>query len=579
MMHRYPGPRSFTGDDRHLFFGRDTEKQELFRLIVLNDLVVLFGESGCGKTSLLQAGVCPDLEEQQYKSVFIRLNSTGTPPEVQVCQQLKEGGYLPADMPEDRSLWEYFSKFWYVDLGEVYKPVFVFDQFEELFTLYRPEQRAAFIEQFASIANRRPPAGLSPEAAKAPQAKFVFSLRSDFLYLLDELSADIPAILRCRFQLRLLDGAGASDAITLPSAMPGDYASPAFGYSAPALEGILEALSRSGESSDGLTPSQPITKATPNAIDGLTPSQPITKATPNAIDGLTPSQPITRTTPGHSAAKHGEIASFQLQLVCRHLEDNIIRQQRPAGFQITPDFYGNAEGIRRIIEDFYNQVIEKVAPAEREAVEKLLARGLIRNGRRIMMEASAMRDEYGVSQAALELLHDERLLKREARKGELYYEISHDTLVKPVLERFKKIEEAERAAEAERLRLQAVEDKRRLEEAQRLTREAVQGRKRARVFSILAGAVAVLAMLAGFFAWQKQQEATEAKAKADAQLITALEEKQQRLLLEMKDLERKKQVYEAAENAYLIQQTAAKTDSIARLQTANLQEIAKLKKR
>ena len=51
MMHRYPGPRSFTGDDRHLFFGHDTEKQELFRLIVLNDLVVLFGESGCSKTS------------------------------------------------------------------------------------------------------------------------------------------------------------------------------------------------------------------------------------------------------------------------------------------------------------------------------------------------------------------------------------------------------------------------------------------------------------------------------------------------------------------------------------------------
>jgi formylglycine-generating enzyme required for sulfatase activity len=59
-------------------------------------------------------------------------------------------------------------------------------------------------------------------------------------------------------------------------------------------------------------------------------------------------------------------------------------------------------------------------------VEKLLARGLIRNGRRIMMEASAMRDEYGVSQTALELLHDERLLKREARFAELearYYPV------------------------------------------------------------------------------------------------------------------------------------------------------------
>ncbi|MFN0036949.1 MAG: NACHT and WD repeat domain-containing protein [Saprospiraceae bacterium] len=469
MMHRYPGPRSFTGDDRHLFFGRDAEKQELFRLIVLNDLVVLFGESGSGKTSLLQAGVCPELEERQYKPVFIRLNNTDETPELQVCHQLKEGGYIPADMPEDRSLWEYFSRFWHVDLGEVYTPVVVFDQFEELFTLYPPEQRAVFIEQFAAIANRRPPAGLSLEAAAPPQAKFVFSLRSDFLYLLDELSADIPAILRCRFSLRLLDRDRAEDAITRPAAMPGGYASPIFGYSAAALEGILGALAAN------------------------------VGAGQNVGGVLNPSDVKTD-------VKTTEIAAFQLQLVCRQLEDKIIRQRRPAGFQVAPDFYGGTEGIRQIIEDFYHSVLEKIPDAEREAVEKLLARGLIRNGRRIMMEASAMRDEYGVSQAALELLHDERLLKREARKGELYYEISHDTLVKPVLERFKKIEEAERAAEAERLRLQAAEDKRRLDEAERLTREAVQGRKRARVFSILAGAVAVVAIGLGVFAFFKQQE-------------------------------------------------------------------------
>ena len=478
-MHRYPGPRSFTDHDRHLFFGRDTEKQELYRLIMLNDLVVLFGESGCGKTSLLQAGVCPELEEQQLKPVFLRLNSTDEAPEVQVCRQLKEGGFLPADMPEDRTMWEYFSRFWYVDLGEVYRPVFVFDQFEELFTLYRPEQRAAFVEQFAAIANHRPPAGLSPEAAKPPQAKFVFSLRSDFLYLLDELSTDIPAILRCRFQLRLLNRAGAADAITKPAEMTGDYASPVFRYSAAALEGILETLSRVEES-------------------GRTPS-----------GGATSSR--TSTALGATSA---EIASFQLQLVCRHLEDKIIGQKQPAGFEIKPDFYGGAGGIRQIIEDFYNQVIEKIAPAEREAVEKLLARGLIRNGRRIMMEASAMRDEYGVSQAALELLHEERLLKREARKGELYYEISHDTLVKPVQERFKKIEEKERAAEAERLRLKAEEEKRRADEAERLMLAAEKAKRRANIFALGAVALAVLAGIAFFIAKKQTNIAKDENARA-----------------------------------------------------------------
>jgi formylglycine-generating enzyme required for sulfatase activity len=488
MMHRYPGSRSFTSDYRHLFFGRDDEKQELFRLIVLNDLVVLFGESGSGKTSLLQAGVCPELEESRYQPVFIRLNNTAEAPELQVCHQLKEGGYIPADMPEDRSLWEYFSRFWYVDLGEVFRPVIVFDQFEELFTLYTPEQRAAFIAQFAAIVNRRPPAGLPPEAATPPEAKFVFSLRSDFLYLLDELSADIPAILRCRFQLRPLDRDRAEAAITRPAAMPGDFASPAFAYSPEALEGILEALGRKGQSSLGSV--QP------------------------AID--------TATAP---EVHLGEIAAFQLQMVCQHMESEVIRQKQSAGFRVTPAFYGHAEGIERIINEFYHAVLQKIDPAGQDAVQKLLARGLIRNGRRIMMEASTMRDEYGVPQVALELLHAERLLKRETRKGELYYEISHDTLVSPVLERFKQIEEAEllaaQKAEAERLRAEAAArereleaERRRSEEAERLTLAAEQGRKRARTFAYLAGLVAAVAIGVGVFAFVKQNEAKTASALA-----------------------------------------------------------------
>lgn len=465
-MNRYPGPRSFTGDDRHLFFGRDMEKQELFRLIVLNDLVVLFGESGTGKTSLLQAGVCPALEARQYKPVFIRLNNTSEAPEMQVCRQLKEGGFIPADMPEGRTLWEYFSRFWHVDLGEVFTPIFVFDQFEELFTLYKPDERKEFIKQFADITNRRPPAGLPPESDEPPQAKFIFSIRSDFLYLLDELSADIPSILRCRFQLRLLGREQAADAITRPAGVEGAYVSKKFSYSPAALNGILEALGR-------------------------------------------------HETEGRLAADHPtailEIAAFQLQLVCRQLEARIIQEQKPESFTIEPDFYGGRAGIRNIIDEFYNTVIEIVPEAEREAAERLLARGLIRNGRRIMMEESAMREEYGLSQATLAQLHEERLLKREARKGELYYEISHDTLVKPVLERFKKIEEAERERKAR-------------EEEERLQREREKIR-RARLRNIIIG-IAALALL-GFAFWQmnaaqkagataeiEQQKARDAEVRA-----------------------------------------------------------------
>ena len=83
-MKRYPGLRSFRAEDQHLFKGRAKEQRELFQLIVLNNIVVLFGKSGIGKTSLLQAGVCPELEDRSLHPVFIRLNQTHLAPEAQV---------------------------------------------------------------------------------------------------------------------------------------------------------------------------------------------------------------------------------------------------------------------------------------------------------------------------------------------------------------------------------------------------------------------------------------------------------------------------------------------------------------
>lgn len=476
MKHRYPGPRAFTGDDRHLFFGREFETQELFRLIVLNDIVVLFGESGTGKTSLLQAGVCPGLEERLYKPVFIRLNNPAEPPELQVCRQLKEGGYIPVDMAEDLSMWEYISRFHYVDLGEVYVPVFIFDQFEELFTLYRTEERRTFIIQFAAVANGQAPAGLPPEIAAPPKAKFVFGIRSDFLYLLDDLSADIPAILRCRFQLRRLNRERATEAITRPAGMDGDFASTRFKYSDAALNVMLETLGRH-----------------------------------DADDALQ----------ADTASEELEIAAVQLQQVCQHLEAAIIEKKCSPDFEITPEFYGGDKGIQHIIDEFYNAVLDKLPDDQREAVEKLLARGLLRNGRRIMMEASVILSDFGVSQSSLNLLHDERLLNREVRKGERYYEISHDTLIKPVLVRFKKIEEAEREAaaqrereELERVKKQAEEERQLREEAEKQRGRAEQKTRQARQRTRLAALLSLLAAAAAIWALALKKEADTANTEA-----------------------------------------------------------------
>jgi hypothetical protein len=53
----WPGLAAFTEAAKDSFNGRDAEAEELLRRVTTAPLTVLFGKSGLGKTSLLQAGL------------------------------------------------------------------------------------------------------------------------------------------------------------------------------------------------------------------------------------------------------------------------------------------------------------------------------------------------------------------------------------------------------------------------------------------------------------------------------------------------------------------------------------------
>ena len=67
------GLASFTEEQSGYFYGRDGEIAELFRLLKRETLTVLFGQSGLGKTSLLQAGLFPQMRQADFLPVYIRL--------------------------------------------------------------------------------------------------------------------------------------------------------------------------------------------------------------------------------------------------------------------------------------------------------------------------------------------------------------------------------------------------------------------------------------------------------------------------------------------------------------------------
>jgi uncharacterized RDD family membrane protein YckC/energy-coupling factor transporter ATP-binding protein EcfA2 len=57
----FPGLRPFEIHENHLFFGRDTQTDELLRRLRLNRFLAVIGTSGSGKSSLVRAGLLPDL--------------------------------------------------------------------------------------------------------------------------------------------------------------------------------------------------------------------------------------------------------------------------------------------------------------------------------------------------------------------------------------------------------------------------------------------------------------------------------------------------------------------------------------
>lgn len=69
----FPGFRAYKKEESLVFFGRDKERQQLYKLVATPaqpPIMLLHGQSGIGKTSLLVAGLWVDLE-QEYQVIYV----------------------------------------------------------------------------------------------------------------------------------------------------------------------------------------------------------------------------------------------------------------------------------------------------------------------------------------------------------------------------------------------------------------------------------------------------------------------------------------------------------------------------
>ena len=266
--YRYPGTQPFSTGQRHLFFGRDDDIARLHRLVKTQPLVVLYGKSGLGKSSLLNAGLVPEvLTEAVYTPLHIRFNAwtedKGDDPVGITLRTLSPAGsratFLDSLISNERSLWHELKEAQLATAGNL-QYLLVFDQFEELFT-YPPAAVAAFKEQLAEAIYTKIPQRYREILEKQveqgqcaltdaefdqlqaqPNVRMLLSIRADRMHLMERLSDALPDILSHCYELAALSPKGAEAAIAAPAALQGDFQTPAYAYTPAALSEIIAFL-------------------------------------------------------------------------------------------------------------------------------------------------------------------------------------------------------------------------------------------------------------------------------------------------------------------------------------------------
>src|SRR5512136_434391 len=63
---------SYTREDRDIFFGRDREIEELYHRVFESRLMLVYGVSGTGKSSLIHCGLANKFQETDWLPLVIR---------------------------------------------------------------------------------------------------------------------------------------------------------------------------------------------------------------------------------------------------------------------------------------------------------------------------------------------------------------------------------------------------------------------------------------------------------------------------------------------------------------------------
>jgi CHASE2 domain-containing sensor protein len=375
----YVGPRPFERDEAGLFFGRSGETSLVASMVLANPVVLLYAPSGAGKSSLINAGVVPVLEQEHYFEVLptgrfggpgaaVDAPGDGLNPFLSplLAHWQRESGEPAA------SLADLLARRPHEKAPDGYPRAraLIVDQFEELFMLHpdRWEERGAVFEE------------LSRALGEDPLLRIILAIREDYLAQLLSYRRSLPNRLDCRVRLELLSPEAALEAVSEPLIVTGRRFAPGV------AERLVADLRRTSIKADG---------------------------------------------DGRLEFESEYVEPVHLQMTC----SAIVSHLPPEVTVITADQVAALGNVDRVLTEFYDEAIAAAAavvPLDPSELRQRFADTFITT---MDTRGTAYRnaDLVGsVPAVAVDELERRRVLRAEWRAHARWYELTHDRLIEPV---------------------------------------------------------------------------------------------------------------------------------------------------
>ncbi|MEM8898389.1 MAG: ATP-binding protein [Bacteroidota bacterium] len=159
-------------NDKDVFFGRDQETEDLYKTVFMTPLLLVYGLSGTGKTSLIRCGLANCFDGPDWYPFYIRREDnliTSIKETLSTALNGRDKGSITKNI---RFLYRYYLR-----------PIYlIFDQFEELFIMGTPEEKKEFISIISDILEEELP------------CKILLVMREEYLGQLYPFEKEIPTI-------------------------------------------------------------------------------------------------------------------------------------------------------------------------------------------------------------------------------------------------------------------------------------------------------------------------------------------------------------------------------------------------